>query len=353
MAEHAALSPLREPLDHRGHARWPASPTTSSARCSSRPTALWWVAFAVGVVAAGARRRRGLVRDPDRHRRLGPQPHRRLGVRHHQLRVLGRHRPRRHADLGHPLPVPAEVAHQHQPLGRGDDPVRRDVRRRLPAHPHGASLARLLRLPVPERSRPAVGELPLAAALGRVRDQHLLHRLGGVLVRRPDPRSGDGARSPGDAACKKRIFSLLSLGWTGSARIWARYETLYLLLAGLATPLVLSVHTIVSMDFATSVIPGWHTTIFPPYFVAGAVFSGFAMVLTLMIIARAVHGPRAPHHPAPPREHGQDHHRDRRHRRPGLRDRVLHRLVLAATPTSGSPSSTAPPAPSPGPTGSW
>ncbi len=89
---------------------------------------------------------------------------------------------------------------------------------------------------------------------------------------------------------KKRIFALLSLGWTGSARVWARYETLYLLLAGLATPLVLSVHTIVSMDFATSVIPGWHTTIFPPYFVAGAVFSGFAMVLTLMIIARAVMG---------------------------------------------------------------
>jgi Ni/Fe-hydrogenase subunit HybB-like protein len=89
---------------------------------------------------------------------------------------------------------------------------------------------------------------------------------------------------------KKRIFALLSLGWTGSARIWNRYETLYLLLAGLATPLVLSVHTIVSMDFATSVIPGWHTTIFPPYFVAGAVFSGFAMVLTLMIIARAVMG---------------------------------------------------------------
>jgi Ni/Fe-hydrogenase subunit HybB-like protein len=89
---------------------------------------------------------------------------------------------------------------------------------------------------------------------------------------------------------KKRLFSVLAFGWTGSARIWSRYETLYMLLAGLATPLVLSVHTIVSMDFATSVIPGWHTTIFPPYFVAGAVFSGFAMVLTLMIIARGAMG---------------------------------------------------------------
>ncbi|MCG5055313.1 MAG: polysulfide reductase NrfD [Myxococcales bacterium] len=89
---------------------------------------------------------------------------------------------------------------------------------------------------------------------------------------------------------KKALFSVLSLGWNGSSRTWARYEVLYLLLAGLATPLVLSVHTIVSMDFATSVIPGWHTTIFPPYFVAGAVFSGFAMVLTLLIIARVVMG---------------------------------------------------------------
>jgi molybdopterin-containing oxidoreductase family membrane subunit len=87
---------------------------------------------------------------------------------------------------------------------------------------------------------------------------------------------------------KKALYGFFSLGWNGSNRTWSRYETVYLLLAGLATPLVVSVHTIVSWDFATSVIPGWHTTIFPPYFVAGAVFSGFAMVLTLMLIARKV-----------------------------------------------------------------
>ncbi|HEY3399010.1 MAG TPA: NrfD/PsrC family molybdoenzyme membrane anchor subunit [Geothrix sp.] len=87
---------------------------------------------------------------------------------------------------------------------------------------------------------------------------------------------------------RKAVFSVFSLGWNGSNRTWSRYETVYMLLAGLSTPLVISVHTIVSMDFATSVIPGWHATIFPPYFVAGAVFSGFAMVLTLMIIARKV-----------------------------------------------------------------
>lgn len=87
---------------------------------------------------------------------------------------------------------------------------------------------------------------------------------------------------------RKKIYGALSLGWDGAARTWSRYESVSLILAGLATPLVLSVHTIVSFDFATSVIPGWHTTIFPPYFVAGAIFSGFAMVLTLMIVTRHV-----------------------------------------------------------------
>lgn len=85
------------------------------------------------------------------------------------------------------------------------------------------------------------------------------------------------------------IYGSLAMGWTGSAKTWSRYEYISLILAGLATPLVLSVHTIVSMDFATSVIPGWHTTIFPPYFVAGAIFSGFAMVQNLMLITRVVY----------------------------------------------------------------
>jgi Ni/Fe-hydrogenase subunit HybB-like protein len=85
----------------------------------------------------------------------------------------------------------------------------------------------------------------------------------------------------------RRVFyGTLSFGWRGSVRHWNHYETAYMIFAGLATPLVFSVHTIVSFDFATSVIPGWHTTIFPPYFVAGAIFSGFAMVLTLLLVAR-------------------------------------------------------------------
>jgi molybdopterin-containing oxidoreductase family membrane subunit len=80
------------------------------------------------------------------------------------------------------------------------------------------------------------------------------------------------------------------MGWRGSARHWHRYETAYVLLAALSTPLVVSVHTIVSFDFAVSVIPGWHTTIFPPYFVAGAIYSGFAMVMTLAIPIRKFYG---------------------------------------------------------------
>ena len=87
---------------------------------------------------------------------------------------------------------------------------------------------------------------------------------------------------------RKHLYGVASFGWSGSTKHWQRHESLSLVLAGLSTPLVLSVHTIVSFDFATSVVPGWHTTIFPPYFVAGAIFSGFAMVQTLMIILRKV-----------------------------------------------------------------
>src|SRR6476660_1286283 len=88
----------------------------------------------------------------------------------------------------------------------------------------------------------------------------------------------------------KFVFGSLAMGWRNSVRHWNRYETAYLLLAGLATPLVLSVHTVVSFDFAIGIVPGWHTTIFPPYFVAGAIYSGFAMVLMLAIPIRKIYG---------------------------------------------------------------
>jgi molybdopterin-containing oxidoreductase family membrane subunit len=94
------------------------------------------------------------------------------------------------------------------------------------------------------------------------------------------------ARDRAQHKVRKLVYGVLSLGWNGSNRAWSHYEKAYLLFAGLATPLVLSVHSVVSFDFATSIMPGWHTTIFPPYFVAGAIFSGFAMVATLIVIMR-------------------------------------------------------------------
>jgi Ni/Fe-hydrogenase subunit HybB-like protein len=108
----------------------------------------------------------------------------------------------------------------------------------------------------------------------------------------------------------QKTFGLLAMGWRGSAKHWARYQKAYLLLAGLSTPLVVSVHSVVSFDFSVSIVPGWHTTIFPPYFVAGAIYSGFAMVLTLAIPVRRWYHAR----------HGID-------RRLRLRDGSFHGLV--------------------------
>jgi Ni/Fe-hydrogenase subunit HybB-like protein len=96
----------------------------------------------------------------------------------------------------------------------------------------------------------------------------------------------DRATSP----IRRFVYGMLAMGWRGSSRQWHRYERAYLILAALATPLVLSVHSVVSFDFATSQLPGWHTTIFPPYFVAGAIFSGFAMVVSLLVPAREFFG---------------------------------------------------------------
>jgi len=97
-------------------------------------------------------------------------------------------------------------------------------------------------------------------------------------------------RDRAKAPYQQVIYGMLAMGWRNSARHWHRYQSAYLLLAGLATPLVLSVHTVVSFDFAVAIVPGWHTTIFPPYFVAGAIYSGFAMVLTLAIPLRKAYG---------------------------------------------------------------
>ena len=131
---------------------------------------------------------------------------------------------------------------------------------------------------------------------------------------------------------KRRIYGLFAFGWRGSARHWQHYRIGYLLMAGLGTPLVVSVHTIVSFDFAISQLPGWHTTIFPPYFVAGAIFSGFAMVVTLHDPGPQDPRAGAGHHHEAPRQHGQGHPRHRAHGHLRLRHGALHGLVLRATP---------------------
>ena len=125
----------------------------------------------------------------------------------------------------------------------------------------------------------------------------------------------------------RKVFGMLALGWRGSARHWHRYETASLLLAGLATPLVVSVHTVVSFDFAIAIVPGWHTTIFPPYFVAGAIYSGFAMVLTLAIPLRAAYGLEDFVTMRHLENDGQGHAGDRPDRGLRLRHRGLHGLV--------------------------
>ncbi len=135
----------------------------------------------------------------------------------------------------------------------------------------------------------SVAAIPQPAGVGRFCRQHLFHDFADLLVRGSDPGPGVDARSR-----RNRIgrvaYGMLALGWRGASRHWQRYQTAYLLLGGLAAPLVISVHSVVGMDFAGAIVPGWHTTIMPPYFVAGAIFSGFAMVLTLAIPLRAIYG---------------------------------------------------------------
>ena len=132
--------------------------------------------------------------------------------------------------------------------------------------------------------------VPQRAAVGLRRGLDLLHGLAPVLVPRARARSGDRARHARRASCRRMIYGVFALGWRGSAQHMRHYRIAYGVLAGLATPLVISVHSVVSSDFAITIVPGWHSTLFPPYFVAGAIFSGFAMVTTLMVPIRRAFG---------------------------------------------------------------
>ena len=187
-------------------------------------------------------------------------------------------------DFCGPLSLPSKVANQYQPICGGNDCICSYLRGNLSRRSHRTPVASLLALS-PFQTRWSCGRT-------------FVHHFSGTFSRleltpRFRPSSGTLASfltsqrfvTEQPVMCVSSFTDLLSR-WTGSARHWHRYERAYLILAGLATPLVLSVHSVVSFDFAVSQVPGWHTTIFPPYFVAGAIFSGFAMVVTLSVPAR-------------------------------------------------------------------
>lgn len=180
------------------------------------------------------------------------------------------------------------MAHIRQPRRRSYDPLCCHVRGHLSHHSHGPTLLAYWVFPYPNDRGPLWVNFrsPLLWDVFAISTYFIISAVFWYIGLLPDLATIRD-RSTG---LRKRIFSFLAFGWDGSARTWNRYESVYMVLAALAAPLVVSVHTIVSFDFATSVIPGWHTTIFPPYFVTGAVFSGFAMVLTLMIVGRKAAG---------------------------------------------------------------
>ena len=219
----------------------------------------------------------------------------RLGLRHHQLRLVDRHRPRRHAHLRDPAAAAPGVAHLDQPLRRGDDALRRRVRRAVPAPPPGPAVVRLLALPVPEHDG-AVAAVPQPARLGRLRGLDLRHGLAPVLVRRPDPRPRDAARPRATNGLPDRLRHARD----GLARLGAPLAALRdrrtCSSPGSRRRSSSRCTRSCRSTSPSSIVPGWHSTIFPPYFVAGAIFSGFAMVLTLAIPLRDGLRPRGLHH---------------------------------------------------------
>src|SRR5271157_6621692 len=207
--------------------------------------------------------------DRQGRRNLGHQYPHRLGLCDRQLRLVDWYRPCWHADFRHPLPAEPEVAHLDQSLRGGHDSFRRGLRRHLPADPYWPPLDGLLHVPLSQHHG-RLAAVPQPADLGRLRGFHLRHGFADVLVRRL-------AAGPGHAAgSRQEPLPATDLRRAGDGLAWfgpplASLPVGVFTPSGLATPLVLSVHTVVSFDFAVAIVPGWHTTIFPPYFVAGAI----------------------------------------------------------------------------------
>src|SRR5438067_6625116 len=183
---------------------------------------------------ADDRRRHGRVRDRDRHRRVGPQSDRGMGLRHHKLRVLDRHRPRGKVDFGDSPAAPAAVAHGNQSIGGGDDDLRRDVRRALSIDPHGRPWLAFWVMPYPNSRGPLWVNFrsPLLWDVFAINTYLTISLVFWYLGMIPDFAT---MRDRTDAPVRRFAYSVLSLGWNGSARTWSRYETATTLLAGLAT----------------------------------------------------------------------------------------------------------------------
>ena len=161
---------------------------------------------------------------PERHRHLGRHHPHRLGLRHRQLRLVDRHRPRRHPDLRHSSFAAPVVAQLHQPFRRGHDAIRRGLRRNFSRHSRRPPLAGLLALPLSQHHG-RVAAIPQPAHVGRIRRFHLRHHLRAVLVHGADPRFRHPARPHRQSRRSRMVYGMLSMGWRGSARHWHRYET--------------------------------------------------------------------------------------------------------------------------------
>ena len=210
-----------------------------------------------------------------------------MGMGYHQLRMVGGYWSRRYPDLCYLIIISPGLENRCKPCCRSNDHFCRNVCWPVSNLAYGSCVACFLYFTLSQYKRPGMGKLQFPVAMGRIRDLtyftvSLLFWYSGLL---PDLAT---LRDRAKLKWRKMFYGVAAFGWTGSTKHWQRHEALSLVLAGLSTPLVLSVHTIVSFDFATSIVPGWHTTIFPPYFVAGAVFSGFAMVQTLLVVTRKV-----------------------------------------------------------------
>ena len=248
--------------------------------------AYWaWIGFCFTLVGIAA----GVLAASDllgigRH---GPSPARDVGDIHYQLRFLGRYRALGNVDLRDPISISHQVAHRSLSRRGDNDYIRSSYCGTVPINTSWRVWFFYWLLPYPnERSLQPDFRSPLVWDAFAVSTYLTISALFWTMGLIPDIANAREAAT----GWRKKFYTVLAMGWQGTDRQWRHYSMAYLLMAGLATPLVLSVHSVVSWDFAMAINPGWHSTIFAPYFVAGAIFSGVAMVITLLIPMRRLLG---------------------------------------------------------------